>query len=70
MTSMMLPIRWNWQKLFSYGEVMCFISAWAVGLLVAWDGERSVDTRVAARPLASSADVPGIQATLSSISPR
>lgn len=67
MTSMMLPIRWNWQKLFSYGEVICFISAWAVGLLVAVGSQRAVDSRVATRSLASPADMPGIQATLSKV---
>ena len=67
MTSMTLPIRWNWQKLFSYGEVMCFISAWAVGLLVAVGGQRGVDTRVATRATSSPYDVPGIQATLSKV---
>jgi len=36
-----LSFRWSWQKLFSYGEVVCFISAWAVGLLVAMQGERN-----------------------------
>ena len=36
-----LIIRWNWQKLFSYGEVVCFVSAWAIGLLVALQSQRA-----------------------------
>ncbi|MCI0492899.1 MAG: hypothetical protein L0Z07_08180 [Planctomycetes bacterium] len=67
---MTLTIPWNWQKLFSYGEVMCFISAWAVGLLVAWGGHRTVDTRVATRSFQSTPDVPGIQAALGKFSLR
>jgi hypothetical protein len=60
----MLSMRWNWQKLFSYAEVVCFISAWAVGLLVAAQGPRSDYERVATRSFAATTDVFGIQATL------
>jgi hypothetical protein len=63
MLSMMRPIRWNWSKLFSYGEVVCFISAWAIGLLVATQGERSDVDRLATQAIAAS-DALGIQATL------
>jgi hypothetical protein len=59
-----LTIHWNWQKLFSYGEVMCFVSAWAVGLLVAMQGQHSNQERPAARTFASAADALGIQAKL------
>ena len=60
----MLPMRWNWQKLFSYAEVVCFVSAWAVGLLLAMQGQGPNDDRVATRSFATSSDVFGIQATL------
>jgi hypothetical protein len=60
----MLSMRWNWQKLFSYVEVVCFVSAWAVGLLVAAQGQRPDDRRVATRSFAATSDVFGIQATL------
>jgi hypothetical protein len=59
-----LSIRWNWQKLFSYGEVVCFISAWAVGLLVAMQSQRANDDQPTTRTFASAADSLGIQATL------
>jgi hypothetical protein len=57
-------MRWNWQKLFSYAEVVCFVSAWAVGLLVAAQGQRPDINRVATRSFAAKSDVFGIQATL------
>ena len=63
MSGTMLPIRWNWPKLFSYGEVVCFISAWAVGLLIAMQGERGDADRIATRAVATS-DAIGIQANL------
>jgi hypothetical protein len=63
MSGTMLTLRWNWPKLFSYGEVLCFISAWAVGLLIATQGERSEVDRLATRAIATS-DAYGIQATL------
>jgi hypothetical protein len=53
----------NWQKLFSYGEVVCFCSAWAVGLLMALSSDRSADERTSTS-FASATDVPGVQATL------
>ena len=61
----MLSARWNWQKLFSYGEVMCFISAWAIGLLIAMQEQRPDHARVAIAAFAATSDVLGIQATLS-----
>ena len=60
-----LIIRWNWQKLFSYGEVACFISAWAIGLLIALESQRANPERPNAQSLASATDTLGIQATLS-----
>jgi hypothetical protein len=62
---MMFTIHWNWQKLFSYAEVACFVSAWAVGLVVAMQGERPNRDRVATRTFAASSDMLGIQAKLS-----
>jgi hypothetical protein len=56
--------RWNWQKLFSYGEVICFVSAWAVGLLVAMQNQRPNQEKPATRTFASASDTLGIQATL------
>ncbi len=41
----MLGTRWNWQKLFNYGEVICFASAWAVALAVAISAEQHSDQR-------------------------
>jgi hypothetical protein len=60
-----LSSHWNWQKLFSYGEVVCFISAWAVGLVVAVQGDRTPENRVALRTISVTSDALGIQATLS-----
>jgi hypothetical protein len=57
-------MNWNWQKLFSYAEVMCFVSAWAVGLLVATQGSPPNYDPVATRGFAASTDAFGIQATL------
>jgi hypothetical protein len=62
MTSTMLPAHWNWQKLFSYAEVVCFISAWAVGLLVASEGPRVDRQRHATRSFATTSDSLGVQA--------
>jgi hypothetical protein len=59
-----LTIRWNWQKLFSYGEVVCFVSAWAIGLLVALQSQRATPEHPNAQSLASVTDTLGIQATL------
>jgi len=64
---MMLPFRshrWNWQKLSSYGEVACFISAWAVGLLMALGEQPKPADTTAARTFAVSSEVHGAQATL------
>ena len=63
MSGTMLPIRWNWPKLFSYGEVLCFISAWAGGLLIAMQGDRVEAARRARRAVATS-DAFGVQANL------
>jgi hypothetical protein len=60
-----LIIRWNWQKLFSYGEVVCFVSAWAIGLVVALQSQRTTPSHPNAQTLASATDTLGIQATLS-----
>jgi hypothetical protein len=59
-----LSIRWNWQKLFSYGEVVCFVSAWAVGLLVAMQNQRPNQDRPITRTIASAGETLGIQANL------
>jgi hypothetical protein len=60
-----LIIRWNWQKLFSYGEVVCFVSAWAIGLLVVLESQRATPEHPNSQSLASATDTLGIQATLS-----
>jgi hypothetical protein len=64
MSGTTLSIRLNWQKLFSYGEVVCFVSAWAIGLLVAMHGQRVENEPSAARTFAATTDGLGIQATL------
>jgi hypothetical protein len=56
--------RWNWQKLLSYGEVVCFVSAWAVGLLIAMQGQQTNNEAAAMRTFASASDSLGIQAKL------
>jgi hypothetical protein len=58
------PYYWNWQKLFSYGEVVCFVSAWTVGILLAIEGQHPNDNRAATRSFASASDTLGIQANL------
>jgi hypothetical protein len=65
MYSSMLSSHWNWPKLFSYGEVVCFISAWAVGLIVAMQGGRQEHNRVARHNISIASDSLGIQATRS-----
>jgi hypothetical protein len=62
MTSTMLSFHWNWQKLFSYAEVVCFVSAWAIGLLIAGEGQRPDNERRATRSFAAAPDSLGIQA--------
>jgi hypothetical protein len=57
-------LRFNWQKLFSYGEVICFLSAWGVALLMAVSSQHSFDERNAARNFVIRDNVTGIQATL------
>jgi hypothetical protein len=64
MSGTMHSIRWDWQKLFSYGEVVCFVSAWAIGLLIALEGQRPGDDRTATRSFAATSDSLGIQANL------
>jgi hypothetical protein len=64
MTDSIFSIRWDWQKLFSYGEVVCFVSAWAIGLLIALEGQRAETKQTATRTFASNSDSLGIQATL------
>jgi hypothetical protein len=64
MSGTMLSIRWNWQKLFSIGEVVCFVSAWAVGLLMAMEVRPPEDSRSVTRTFASAADSFGVQAKL------
>lgn len=71
MTGMMLPIRWDWPKLFSYGEVICFVSAWAIGIVLAWDRPQAPETpRDSMRAFASFSDSPGIQASVGSFTRR
>lgn len=62
-TTLTLP-RWNWQKLFSYGEVVCFVTAWAVGLLIAVQAQRPSHEPMSNRSFASATDSLGIQANL------
>lgn len=55
--------RWNWHKLFNYGEVICFASAWVVALLMAMSAERPANDHAAAtRTFAISTDLSGMQA--------
>lgn len=54
----------NWQRLFSYGEVICFVSAWAVTLWMAAAVQRVQDPRPSARSIAAAGDIGGLQATL------
>ena len=61
----MLPMRWNWQKLFSYAEVVCFVSAWAIGILMAMQEQRPGETRAAIARFNAASDSLGIQANLS-----
>lgn len=61
----MLWTRWNWHKLFNYGEVICFASAWAVALLMALTAERPPENRGETRTFAISTDMSGMQARAS-----
>jgi hypothetical protein len=56
--------RWNWQKLFSYAEVVCFVSAWAVGMLIAMQGQPTNNESAATQSFASASDSLDIQAKL------
>ena len=60
----MLSARWNWQKLFSYGEVICFVSAWAIGLLIAMQEHQPDATRASLARFTTASDALGMQATL------
>lgn len=51
--------------MFSYGEVICFISAWAIGLLAAAQQNQAANDRAMTRALANVSEISGIQATLS-----
>jgi hypothetical protein len=62
--STMLSVHWNWQKLFSYGEVFCFVSAWAVGLLIAMQEHAPDQDHGVTRSYAAAADELGAQARL------
>jgi len=55
---------WNWRRLFSYGEVVCFVSAWIVGLLVAIQGQQADGNRPTSRTFAAVNETLGIQANL------
>ncbi len=61
----MFSSRWNWKKMFSYGEVICFISAWAIGLLAAAQQNQAANERNMTRTFATASEVSGIQAKLS-----
>ena len=63
-SSTMLSIHWNWQKVFSYGEVFCFVSAWTVGLLIAMQERGPDSNRVVPRSYAATANELGPQARL------
>jgi hypothetical protein len=43
---------------------VCFVSAWAIGLLIAMDGQHTANNRSAARTLAATSESLGIQANL------
>ena len=57
------PIRWSWQKLFSCGEVLCFVAAWAVGLLLAVQREQP-NEQPGTRTFASATDTFGMPETV------
>jgi len=63
MSSTMLTIRWDWQKLVSYGEVLCFVSAWAIGVMLALSSQRPEGGRVATHRFAAASDSLGVQAS-------
>jgi hypothetical protein len=63
MAGAMAWTRMNWQRVFSYAEVICFVTAWGVSLLLAFSAQRSSDERAASRSFAVTTDVLGIQAT-------
>jgi hypothetical protein len=60
----MLSKRLNWQRLFSIAEVVCFVSAWAVGLLVAIESRPPETARDTIRSFAANSDGLGVQAKL------
>jgi len=60
---MMLLTATNWQKLFFYGEIACFVAAWAFGLLVALSEWPEATDLAPADSFAATTYLPGIQAT-------
>ena len=58
----MRSARWNWQKLFNYGEVICFASAWMIALAMALSAQRPTDDLTAKRAFSISTDFSGMQA--------
>ncbi len=58
----MLGTRWNWKKLFNYGEVICFASAGLVALMMALSAQRPIEDRAATRTFATSSELGGMQA--------
>jgi hypothetical protein len=54
----------NLRRLFSYLEVACFLSAWAVGLLVAISAHQPPDDRASTRRFAAANEAPGVQASV------
>jgi hypothetical protein len=64
MTGYLFSNHCDWRKLFSYGEVVCFVSAWAIGLLVALQAQQAEKDDTAVRSFAATSDSLGIQAHL------
>jgi hypothetical protein len=54
--------RWNWQILFSYGEVICFASAWLVALVMSLSAQRPTNDRATMPTFALSHEAGGLQA--------
>jgi hypothetical protein len=59
----MLSKRWNLRTLLSYGEVICFVSAWALTVLMAASLERAREPDET-RSFAIATEVTGMQAKL------
>jgi hypothetical protein len=60
MNGTIFSTHWKWQKVFSYGEVICFVTAWAIGLVVARDRSPSVERPAAVRSIAATSDQPDV----------